>query len=111
MKEKLEKICNHTKVTEEDQSNPVKQRMPQDPIPKVEKRITRSQSSNSEKKITGGMTLITTGDSADSIASFSSIGVANRLEEIGSSCGFHEIQRKGNFMRNVSLKGDVSGTQ
>ncbi|KAI3740246.1 hypothetical protein L2E82_30671 [Cichorium intybus] len=58
----------------------------------LEKRITRSQSikrnkiegwSSSTERIEG------LGDS------FVSIGVSNRLDEIGVTCGFHEVKRCG----------------
>ncbi|KAI3701010.1 hypothetical protein L2E82_45652 [Cichorium intybus] len=109
LKEKLERIAKKENTQNKCQSNSNKEIKSDRKIPIMERRITRSQSTRGRKTEIRQAWFEKETSSVES--SFENVGITNRIDEIGSLCGFKEAKQdlSAKCHRSVGKKGVLIG--
>ncbi|KAI3670327.1 hypothetical protein L2E82_53892 [Cichorium intybus] len=107
LKEKLERISNEISDQNSNQKKFKEEARSDRMIPPLERRVTRSQSTQWKGKDERKWKQKEKDESCDSTQA--SVGIANRFEEIGGACGFFEAKQKRKTQIKVSKIGDFDG--
>ncbi|KAI3510531.1 hypothetical protein L1887_17597 [Cichorium endivia] len=110
IKERLEKLSNkdhHLWINGNNGENEVKTHRGKEKTPMFERQITISQKRHAWKQ--QGRVQDSIGDSSEGIDSSISVGISNRMEEIGIMCGLEKPKAKGKSKKLGGLKGEKNG--
>ncbi|KAI3679585.1 hypothetical protein L2E82_51123 [Cichorium intybus] len=106
IKEKLGQIIEGIKSQKQHLDDPIEATQRDCKIATMERRVTRSQSSKRRRPEDRHERHI---QQISKDSSSNSIGISIRLDEIGSSCGFHRCERSRKINQNAGKKGASTG--